>query len=243
MLSIRGVFMLSYVIAGLVFVFLLFLFSRFRPAPTKKVTDDLYAVRCGFVNFYVLKTDNGVIQFDTGMSPFFAKRGLQKLGISPDVITHIFLTHTDYDHVGGLAAFPQAMRYISKPEEQMINGKTARRGVLHNRKLSNYHLLEDGDTVSVGNYTIKVHFVPGHTPGSVVYVIGNRYLVSGDLLRVSRKKEIIPFLWFMNMNHRQVIESMKKVQSVIRNVEYVLTGHTGFCNTKSNLELSYRGDN
>jgi len=204
------------------------LFRAFRPASTQAITENLYVVRCGFVNFYVLKTANGVVLFDTGINALFAKKGLGKLGISAETVTHIYLTHTDYDHMGGIAAFPKADRHISKAEEQMINGKTARRGFLYNSRLSDYHVFENGKRIDVDNISILPLLTPGHTPGSTIYLIDNRYLVTGDLLRISQKGKIKPFLRLMNKNHKQNIESIKDKKDIIDSAEYILTGHTGF---------------
>ena len=219
--------MISYIFIGVVLIGLGFIFSRFRPTATKQITDDLYALRCGFVNFYALRTNDGVVLFDTGMNPSMAKRGLKKIGILLDSVTHIFLTHTDYDHAGGLAAFPNAVKYISTEEEQMINGQTARRGIIRNRRIKSYKTMNNGETVVVGNTDIQAKIAPGHTPGSVVYLIGNRYLASGDLMRVSRKGAILPFLWLMNMNHGQNKESTKTINDLLNMAKYILTGHTG----------------
>lgn len=219
--------MLNYLIIGVVLLFLVGIFSRFYPTATHKITENLYVVRCIYVNFYVFKSENNFILFDTGMSPLIAKRGLKKLGIETDMVTHIFLTHTDLDHAGGLLTFPQAKVYLSTAEEQMINGNTARRGFMHNKRIRNYNLMEDGDTVLVGDTSVKIYFAPGHTPGSAAFLIDNDYLASGDLLRISRKGTILPFLWLMNMKHSQNIESVKAMQPVISNVEYILSAHTG----------------
>ena len=192
-----------------------------------QITDGLYAIRCVTVNFYALRTGVGVVLFDTGMNPATAIRGLGKLGISPDSVTHIFLTHTDYDHTGGLPAFPECERYISSAEEQMINGQTARRGSKHNKGFGSYHIVEDNETVTVGDTDIQAFIKPGHTPGSAVYLIDKRYIACGDLLRVSRKGALLPFLRLMNMNHRQNIKSMEEMWAIVESSDYVLTGHTG----------------
>ena len=42
-------------------------------------------------------------------------------------------------------------------------------------------LLSDGDTLPLGNQTITVLHTPGHTPGSVCYLVGDN-LITGDTL-------------------------------------------------------------
>ena len=223
----NGHIMAGYIALGVVLAVLIALFSRFRPAATQMILSNLYAIRCIFVNFYALRTNSGVVLFDTGMNPAAAVRGLKKVGIEPDDVTHVFLTHTDYDHAGGISAFKKAEWFISSEEEQMINGTTARRGFIRNRHFSPYSKINDGETVVVDGINIKAHITPGHTPGSTVYCIDNRLCMCGDLLRISRKGDFLPFLWLMNMNHHQDKESLVAMQPIIKGYEYVLSGHTG----------------
>ena len=220
--------MVSNAILGLLVLWLIYIFSRFRPAATQKIEDNLFSVRCGFVNFYALNTTEGVLLFDTGMNAALARRGLKKLGISPDSVSRIFLTHTDFDHMGGLPAFPNASLYISEAEEQMINGQTARRWLMHNKRLSSYHTLKDGETIFAGGRAIQLHLTPGHTPGSSAYLISGRILITGDLLCLSGKGAVQPFLRVMNMDHQQDIQSIKAAWGLIDSAEYILTGHTGY---------------
>jgi glyoxylase-like metal-dependent hydrolase (beta-lactamase superfamily II) len=42
-------------------------------------------------------------------------------------------------------------------------------------------LLEDGEKVSYGNTSLKVLHTPGHTPGSLCFLMG-KYLISGDTI-------------------------------------------------------------
>ena len=225
--------MLEYVLEIAVAAFLISIIIRFRPARTAKIADSLYAVNSMFVNFYAYDADGGIMLFDTGINAAFARRGLKKLGLSPDKVTRVFLTHTDFDHAGGLAAFPNAEVYISSEEEQMINGQTARRGIMRNRRLSSYKTLKDHEVVDHGGSCVKIMFTPGHTPGSSSYLINERILVTGDLLRLTRKGDIKPFLRVMNKDHRRDAQSVEAMREVVENADYVLTGHTGV--KKSNL--------
>jgi glyoxylase-like metal-dependent hydrolase (beta-lactamase superfamily II) len=219
--------MLGFIAIEVALISLALTFCRYRTLPTQRITADVFAVFSGYANFYAVKSEKGFILFDTGMTPRAAKRGLWKLGIDPETVTHIFLTHTDFDHAGGLSVFKHSKLYIAKPEEQMINGTTARRAILRNKPLSNYCTLEDGAELNIDGVSIKTYLVPGHTPGSMAYLINGRFLASGDLLRISDKGKILPFLWHINMNHQQNIASIKKMLPIIRKADYLLTGHSG----------------
>jgi glyoxylase-like metal-dependent hydrolase (beta-lactamase superfamily II) len=41
--------------------------------------------------------------------------------------------------------------------------------------------LKDGDTIEVGKLKLKVLHTPGHTPGSLSFLVG-KYLISGDTI-------------------------------------------------------------
>jgi len=220
--------MVEYIILGMLVVFLVYLISRFRPCATGPVTGRLFAVRSGFVNFYLLRTQGGAVLFDTGVSAAAAKRGLRKIGVEPDEVTHIFLTHTDYDHAGGISAFPNAVRYISAGEEQMIDGRTARKGFMHNRPFRPYTTLEDGESVIVGGSTVEMRLTPGHTTGSAVYLVDGSILVCGDLLRVTKDGGVRPFMRLMNMDHKRDIQSVREIMPLVESARCVLTGHTGY---------------
>ena len=219
--------MLSYFALFIVALVLALLLSSFRPTGTKKVIDGLYAVRCLFVNFYALETSAGVVLFDAGTTAYQAGRGLAKVNISAGSVTHVFLTHTDYDHAGGLSAFGKVAVYISEAEEQMINGRTARRAAVHNARINSYKTLKDGQTIGVGGRRITMRLTPGHTPGSAAYSVDDKILITGDLIRFGRKKAVLPFLRFMNMDNSLIKKSVEAARPIIDAASVVLTGHSG----------------
>ena len=215
------------IIAVLALLFVLYYF--FSPARSGVISGNMYAMLCGFVNFYAYRASGGVILFDTGMNPGVAKKSLAKAGINPDEVTHIFLTHTDYDHAGGLAAFKNAEIFITGEEEQMINGQTARRGLVHNGRVGKYTTLENGKKISAGGAEIECFLTPGHTPGSASYLVDNCFYISGDLLRVARgSNRVTPFMRLMNKDHALDIKSVAEAKPAIKNAEYLLTAHTGW---------------
>ncbi len=219
--------MAGYIVAGILLLVLIFLLTRFRPAPTRKIAENLYAVRCGIVNFYALRSGEEVALFDAGLSPGMARRGLAKLGLSPEAVTRIYFTHSDFDHTGGHKAFPGAELVLPRAEERMIDGTTPRRGIMYNGGFASYRMMDDGDAEDFGGVSIQMLAAPGHTPGSAVYLIDGRALVTGDLLRIGRGGKILPFLWLMNMDHRQDKRTVAAMRGTIDSAQYVLSGHTG----------------
>jgi len=199
----------------------------FTPSPTHRISEDLYAVRCLFVNFYVLNTHVGVVLFDTGISPRLSAWCLGGTGIASTTVTHVFLTHTDSDHAGGVRAYPQAKVYLAERELAMVDGSTARFAWSHNKPLDYFDSLSDGQVITVGSSQIKACITPGHTSGSTSYLINNRYLITGDLLRMTRNGDVAPFFRFLNLDHAKLIRSLKAILPIAERVEYILSGHTG----------------
>jgi glyoxylase-like metal-dependent hydrolase (beta-lactamase superfamily II) len=219
--------MAGYIAEGALLLVLVFLLTRFRPAATRKIADDLYAVRSGIVNFYALRSGDEVALFDAGLSPGIARRGLAKLGISADAVTRVYFTHSDFDHTGGHKAFPKAELVLPRDEERMIDGSTPRRGMMYNKGFSDYRAMDDGEEETFGGATVKMLAAPGHTPGSAVYLIDGRILVTGDLLRIGRDGKILPFLWLMNMDHGRNRQAVLELRDTIDSARIILSGHTG----------------
>jgi hydroxyacylglutathione hydrolase len=81
-------------------------------------------------------------------------------------LTWILLTHGHVDHTGGIEA-------IRRTQQVQI--------AAHRLYPSADRTLAEGDTLTVGQYTIKVLELPGHTPDSLAFVLGSD-IFSGDAL-------------------------------------------------------------
>jgi len=199
----------------------------FKPIKTQQLTENIYVVRTIISNFYIYTDGEDTICFDTGYLPIIIKIALRKINIKTDSISHIFLTHSDYDHVGGIKLFKNGQIYLSVDEEKMITFKKTRTFLFFNKRIkSEYKMLKDDDITYIGKIKVKSITTPGHTPGSMSYLVNDSILFTGDTLTIQNGK-IKPFFWLQNMNTRLQKESIKKLLK-INNVNLICTGHTGF---------------
>lgn len=197
------------------------------PVETQQIVENIFSVRDTFVNMYLIKDGDFYIAVDAGNNADNVIYELKKLKISPEKIIAVFLTHTDGDHVAAIKYFKNAQVYLSKKENQLLNGQTSRFLIFGNTiATKEYLLIEDQQLFNIGNVTLKAMLTPGHTPGSMCYLINNKYLFTGDLMSLKAGK-IAPFNKFFNMDTQTSIESMRLITKIPA-AEYIFTAHYGF---------------
>lgn len=136
-------------------------------------------------NCYIVYDEdkNGVI-IDPGCEAEEIIEYLNELGV---IAKAIFLTHCHYDHITGLEDLRKILGlkvYSSFECNQNIQNPAVNYSLFNEKQIKampSEEILNDNSTVKIGNLEIKAIKTPGHTNGSMCFLIGED-LFSGDTL-------------------------------------------------------------
>ena len=165
----------------------------------------MHTITLGITNCYLIEARDGYIMVDTGQQRRGKKflRAIQQLGIQPEDIKLIIVTHAHFDHVGSLAAiqgYCQCPVMMHPQEAKLTEGaivvippgtNTLGRVVSwmgeHSKILwrfaaatVEYPVEHEYDLQSFG-VSGKVISTPGHTPGSLSVLLEDGRAIVGDL--------------------------------------------------------------
>ena len=197
-----------------------------KATETGEVLPNVYAISNRQVCFYIVKTDQKYIAFDAGGKSSMSAMELSRLNINPEDVAAVFLTHTDSDHVAALGLFTNAKVYISKPEEQLLNGSVKRSLFMKNKLPCPYEMLDDGETIEVDGISVRCMVTPGHTIGSACYIMDGKYLFSGDNFGIKNGKATL-FIRLFNMDSEEQKKSISKIAE-LKAIEAIFTAHHGY---------------
>jgi glyoxylase-like metal-dependent hydrolase (beta-lactamase superfamily II) len=221
------------------------------------------------VNSYVIKGLERNLIIDTGwnqdecMNVMLA--GLRELGVDIKK-TDFFITHSHSDHLGlvstlapetskiffnrpdadrvnsgiRLNEFVRYARLNGFPEDELQASLRGHPGFKYRSKVRlDFHILKEGDTISIGDYLFRCVETPGHSWGHMcLYEPNKRIFVAGDHIL----NDITPNiqLWSDDRNPlKEYLASLDKVYGL--DIELVLPGHRSiFRNCKERIqELKY----
>jgi N-acyl homoserine lactone hydrolase len=163
---------------------------------------------------YLIVHPKGVLMWDTGLSDEIAAMPggkalspqfhgtlnktvaaqLKEIGVAPEEVTHLGLSHMHFDHTGNVGLFPKATLLMQKEEFAAAFGPDAAK---YGNDAKNYPTLGanpkqelSGDHDVFGDGTVVIKAAKGHTPGHQSLFLklkktGN-VLLSGDLAHFTK---------------------------------------------------------
>jgi len=163
---------------------------------SSKMDCNVYLIDCGSE---ALLIDSGV-----GINTEKIVRNIEKIkkdyNLNSD-IRKLLLTHAHLDHSGGSANLKKLLGvklFVSEVESKYIDdGDEEKIGLIKAKQSGVYpksykltpakvdYRLKDGEEISVGKYIIKIISTPGHSRGSVCFLLKNhekKVLFSGDVI-------------------------------------------------------------
>src|SRR3989442_8846685 len=135
-------------------------------------------------NTGIIVGKDGVIVIDAKTTPASAKEMLAEIAkITPKPVTTVILTHSDGDHVNGLAAFPAGLTIISQEscKKEMEASASSRNPAPQDRLPNKTVANKENLTINGVNLNL-LHYAPGHTNGELmVYLPEQKIELTGDI--------------------------------------------------------------
>jgi cyclase len=130
----------------------------------------------------------GVIVVDAKTTPDSAKEMLAEIAkLTPKPVTHVILTHSDGDHVNGLAAFPMGLTIIAHEgnKKEMDTALAAGgRGAPPADHMPTQVVTSNSQALTIDGVKVTLlHWAPAHTSGDlVVYLPDQKIVFTGDII-------------------------------------------------------------
>lgn len=172
----------------------------------------------------LLQTEGKNILIDAGLGAPFSQLlpKLAEIGIMPEELEYVFISHLHPDHVGGMLrdgqkAFPNAEVWINAIEADAWAAMDGDRAALPKAVLTAYadhlHKFHAGDTLPGGVLAIEAY---GHTPGHTVFQKDD-ILIIGDLIHgAALQLEHPEFCAFFDMDKQAAVEARVRILKYAR---------------------------
>lgn len=188
------------------------------------------------VSTFLAKVDGQYILFDAGLGAFGGQlmNRLAALGVNPDSIGLVYLTHFHVDHIAGLIAkdesgndvkaFKNAAIYAGKVEYDAwmndIPKNDLQKNVMGIYK-DNLHLFAFGDTLPHGVLALDA---VGHTPGHTAFQLSD-LLIVGDLMHgYALQKDHPEVNSNYDMDKPKSAESRKRIMQYASDYKLLMAG-------------------
>lgn len=224
-------------------------------AEPAQVFDNLYFVGGKVHSAWALTTSEGIIIIDT-LFPYNSREaivgGLEKLGLNPEDIRYVIISHAHGDHIGGAQMMQErfnAQVVMGEADWELVETYPNRYTTMApSRAASRGIVALDGMEITLGDTTVTLWETPGHTPGTLSYT----FTVFDDGRPVNVAYSGGTAFNFVNntpipgiANFQTYIESQQHIaeQAAAVQASVILSNHSEFDNAVNrNRMLAGRGD-
>jgi glyoxylase-like metal-dependent hydrolase (beta-lactamase superfamily II) len=196
----------------------------------KQLIENFYYSFDGSFSFYLLKGEKNIL-IDAGILDRvnLLNKFIQKTLNPKEKIDIVLLTHSHYDHCGGIPFlkefFPDIKIMGSERTKAIFSKQQARNfikemneSIATEKKYNDYEkliidaVLKEGNIIETGKFKIKVLETPGHTKCSLsFYEENNKIFFAGDSSGILEKNDKIKPLFFSE--YSRYLKSMDKIKS------------------------------
>ena len=207
-----------------------------QPIAPFRIVGNIYYVGALNIASYLIATPQGHILIDTGMTGMhdIITRGVEQLGYSMSDIQILLASHAHFDHIEGHALMrrrtgAQVMAMGGDAEALETGHDTSALGAIGWEPVPVSRRLKDGETVTLGDTTLRAIHAPGHTQGATIWMTtledeGRRYQVA--FFTTTTPNPGVPL--FDNPRHANVIDDTRRTFQKLkaeREPDIVLVGH------------------
>jgi metallo-beta-lactamase class B len=202
-------------------------------AEPAKVADNFYFLGTKIHSAWAFVGDRGIIVIEALFdyaAPDEILGGLQKLGLDKNKVKYVILSHAHGDHDGGAKllqdSIPGVHLIYGAEDWDAIEKAPTHMGGKPKRDVTG----DDGMVVTVGDASLRIVTMPGHTPGTLSYLFQVRD--HGKLLRVAYVGgTAIPFNADAQYYDRYLASSKKMAKAAADyRATALITNHTEFDN-------------
>jgi cyclase len=162
------------------------------PLTSRQLKPNVWEIEGGGGNTTVVVGSNGVIVVDAKTTADQGKQLVDEVKkITPKPITTVFLTHSDGDHVNGLAGFPAGVKVIAhenNKKEQEAALAAGGRGAPPADRLPAQVTTRTRENMTIEGIRVEAyHWAPAHTSGDLVIFFPDQHVVAtGDIIAANR---------------------------------------------------------
>ena len=168
-----------------------------QPFVAHQLKPNVYWIEGGGGNSGVIIGEKGVIAIDAKTTAAGGKELLDNIAkITPKPVTTVIETHSDGDHVNGIASFPAGVKVIAhenNKKEQETALAAGGRGAPPADHIPSQVVAKDKETLKLEGVNFQLmHWAPAHTSGDlIIYLPSEKIVFTGDVIATTLPDALI----------------------------------------------------